>query len=350
MRVDLLSIDVDDERNEDMLYRDKFLRVLSLAVYLADGRYHKVWDVMNKFAVSKATANRDLATLESISIAIERDRQKGIRLMPDSRVFIPQLQPEEAIAMQIAIQGLPVLPRLPLAEHGNTGWGKVLASLSERLKTQVRSTDTGILSFTDAPLQKEIRPEIFQGLVKAISEHQRITISYGDHKSANTERKLDPCRIIIAKGRLFLFAFCFLRKEFRIFRLDRVLTVRACSEKVNPCREQEAEELLAAAWGVEIKKPRLCRMIFYGDSARAAEERLWHASQVCCRLPNGSMEFTVTTGSTVEIGRWLLSFGGDVEVVEPLELKEWYRGQVEAMWERLNAEKAEQCEMEGSSS
>ena len=319
-----------------MLYRDKFYRVLSLAVYLADGRHHKVQEMMDRFGVSKATMNRDVFVLESIGIALERDRQKGIRLMPDVRLFIPQMHAEEALAMQIAMKFLPSLPGLSLVERGSNAWGKVIANLSERLKNQVAQIDGHIYSLAEAPLEKPINPAIFQRLLQAIADRQCVIITYDDQRSSNTERKLEPCRIVIAKGRLFLFAFCLLRQEFRIFRLDRIQEVRASSEIITPNREQAAQVLLDAAWGVEISAPRCCRIIFYGDSARAAKERRWHISQVCRWQENGSLEFTVTTGSTVEIGRWLLSFGGEVEVLEPPELKAWYQGQVTAMWKRLN--------------
>jgi hypothetical protein len=56
---------IGDERNEMLLYVDRFLRLLFLVLYLADGGSNHMWDVMSRFVVSEVTVNRILTMLES---------------------------------------------------------------------------------------------------------------------------------------------------------------------------------------------------------------------------------------------------------------------------------------------
>ena len=51
-------------------------------------------------------------------------------------------------------------------------------------------------------------------------------------------------------------------------------------------------------------------------------ETVWHRSQVLTELPDGHVELTVRVAGIVEIRPWILSWGDQVEVLDPPELRE----------------------------
>jgi hypothetical protein len=51
-------------------------------------------------------------------------------------------------------------------------------------------------------------------------------------------------------------------------------------------------------------------------------ERLWHPSQEFRELAGGRLELRLRVADTGEVRRWLLGFGAEVEVLEPLALRE----------------------------
>ena len=51
------------------------------------------------------------------------------------------------------------------------------------------------------------------------------------------------------------------------------------------------------------------------------EEATWHASQRVQREDDGSLTWRATVAGTIEIRLWILSWGDDVEVLEPPELR-----------------------------
>jgi predicted DNA-binding transcriptional regulator YafY len=59
-------------------------------------------------------------------------------------------------------------------------------------------------------------------------------------------------------------------------------------------------------------------------------ERIWHPSQQITEQPDGSVELEFETAGWKELVRWILSWHPDVEVLEPLRLRERIR-------EKLNA-------------
>ena len=50
--------------------------------------------------------------------------------------------------------------------------------------------------------------------------------------------------------------------------------------------------------------------------------RTWHASQKLEDHPAGGRTMTMTLNNLEEVTRWVLSFGEDATVIEPVELRE----------------------------
>jgi proteasome accessory factor B len=51
-------------------------------------------------------------------------------------------------------------------------------------------------------------------------------------------------------------------------------------------------------------------------------EATWHPSQAVHELPDGSLEWRARVSGTIEIRLWILSWGDEVEVLEPAALRE----------------------------
>ena len=59
--------------------------------------------------------------------------------------------------------------------------------------------------------------------------------------------------------------------------------------------------------------------------ARWVGEKIWHESQKAKKNGDGRLELTFQVAGLVEIKRWVLSFGPEAVVLEPLKLKEVVR-------------------------
>ena len=55
--------------------------------------------------------------------------------------------------------------------------------------------------------------------------------------------------------------------------------------------------------------------------ATRVQEATWHASQRVQGEEDGSLTWRATVAGTIEIRLWILSWGDDVEVLEPPELR-----------------------------
>ena len=61
---------------------------------------------------------------------------------------------------------------------------------------------------------------------------------------------------------------------------------------------------------------------FQPRAADYIREKKWHASQTLRDLPGGGVELRMTLSSLAEVQRWILSWGGEAQVVQPRELVE----------------------------
>jgi len=67
------------------------------------------------------------------------------------------------------------------------------------------------------------------------------------------------------------------------------------------------------------------------DAVRRAKETIWHPSQRVETLPDGRLRVTFGVGSILEIRHWVLGWGGDCEVVRPVELRRDIQAEIRAM-------------------
>ena len=60
---------------------------------------------------------------------------------------------------------------------------------------------------------------------------------------------------------------------------------------------------------------------FLPEVARWIRETDYHETQVVTELPDGGIIFEATVNGIREIGRWLMGYGANAEVLEPASLR-----------------------------
>jgi DNA polymerase III subunit epsilon len=67
-------------------------------------------------------------------------------------------------------------------------------------------------------------------LGRALAENALVDIRYRDAKGEDSERRIRPLAFTMVGGSVAVRAFCMLRNEERIFRLDSIMEARACRD------------------------------------------------------------------------------------------------------------------------
>jgi predicted DNA-binding transcriptional regulator YafY len=198
------------------------IRLLALLQTLR-GRRHPVTAAMlaQELNVSERTIYRDLSELAAQGAPIQGEAGVGYVLRPG--LFLPPLKltEDEADAVLLGLRyvdqrGDDVLMKAAAKAHA-----KITAVLSRELQAA-----------SDAPLSipgpdGEGFPENKVPLAllrSAIRTQRRLAIEYVDHHERRTGRVVWPIQLGFMDRARVLTAWCELRKAFRFFRTDRVLS------------------------------------------------------------------------------------------------------------------------------
>jgi predicted DNA-binding transcriptional regulator YafY len=216
-----------------------------------------------------------------------------------------------------------------------SGLAKVYNSLPEFLKSSMGSYIKNYEIISEPFVELEEHQQKFEKLKEAINEGKKIKINYYSMSSnQTTKRKLDPYNLFFNSGAPYLYAFCHLREEKRIFRIDRIKELQLTAETFKLPDDFSLAEELDNAWGVEQGKEEMeVKVKFTGRAARFVPEYHWSDKQKIKSISENEIIFKVKTGSREEIKKWILGYGSEAEVLQPEDLRVEMQQEIEKMLE-----------------
>jgi predicted DNA-binding transcriptional regulator YafY len=160
--------------------------------------------------------------------------------------------------------------------------------------------------------------DTIETITRAISRSRTVQIRYfSASRNATSRRNVDPYRLWYAQGALYLIGYCHLRKDVRLFAVDRIRAITVTSQ---PCQLPlgfDVDEYVANALLVMRGAPIEVRLRFDRSAAPWVRDREWHRSQRLEPARGGALVMTLKVADTPELVGWILSFGSRVKVLAP---------------------------------
>jgi predicted DNA-binding transcriptional regulator YafY len=185
------------------------------------------------FQVSVRTIERDLSALgqAGVPLATKQGRAGGYTL--DRSMSLPPLNftPGEAAAVAVALgRNEHVL----FARDARSALQKIMAAMPERALEEARATAEKVrLLVQPAP---DPDAAIAEAIWRAVRDNRTLRIRYTDIGGLQTEREVEPLHIVIGPNGSYLTAWCHLRKDDRVFRLDRITRAEPVPAPPHPVR------------------------------------------------------------------------------------------------------------------
>ena len=121
---------------------------------------------------------------------------------------------------------------------------------------------------------------------------------------------------------LYLIGFDESREAVRTFKIERIVELTVTAETFD-LPEEGIEDRLPLAWDIIADQPPTEIVLRFRPSVAArVQEATWHPSQRVEDQADGSIVWRAVVSGTIEIKLWILSWGDDVEVLEPSELRD----------------------------
>jgi predicted DNA-binding transcriptional regulator YafY len=206
-------------------------RVLTILELLQSHRELSGPELAARLEVNPRTVRRYITMLQDLGIPVEagRGRYGCYRLRPGFKLPPLMFTDEEVLAVTL---GLLAARRLQLAAAAPAVEG-ALAKIERVLPTPLRESvralqETLVLDFP--PMKAAPRSEIVITLCIATQQERRVQLRYSAWDASETERAVDPYGLVYRSGFWYAVGYCHLREDLRVFRLDRVRSVKMRDE------------------------------------------------------------------------------------------------------------------------
>ncbi len=218
-------------------------------------------DLAARLEVDRRTVRRYVTMLQDLGIPVEaeRGRHGGYRLRPGFKLPPMVFTDDEALALTLGLLtarrlGLP--GAVPAVEGALAKVDRVLPPVVRQRVDAVRET-----LITDiAPALTTPSGAIVSTIGEAVRARRRVRLRYASWRGEETERDIDPYGLVYLSSRWFTVGHCHLRRDLRVFRLDRVLDATCCTATFDPPPEFDALAYVSrslvstpAAWSVEVR-------------------------------------------------------------------------------------------------
>src|SRR5262245_34395329 len=165
--------------------------------------------------------------------------------------------------------------------------------------------------------------ETIDRLTQAIAKKHTVQMRYySASRLRTTRREVDPYRLWYASGGLYLVGYCHLRKEPRMFAVERMSAVTLTDHPYQMPLGFNLEEFVQNSLTVMLGRPIEVTLPLNKPTAAWAKDRVWHPTQTVTPLKNGDMLMTLTLADSRELIGWVLSFGSGVRVIRPHSLSD----------------------------
>ena len=207
-------------------------RLFQIVQYLRGGRLVTAAQLAERLEVSERTIYRDIADLQASGVPVDGEAGVGY-LMRDGYDLPPLMFTRNEIVALVAGARL-------IRAWGGAGMARAaeeaLVKIEAVLPEPERARADGVEIHAFAPeMTVEVRERI-DALERAAEERRRLRLGYRDAEGRATDRVVRPLGLWFWGKVWTLVAWCELRDDFRMFRLDRVDAMTDTGEAFRPER------------------------------------------------------------------------------------------------------------------
>ncbi|MDQ0171639.1 helix-turn-helix transcriptional regulator [Paenibacillus tundrae] len=179
---------------------------------------------------------------------------------------------------------------------------------------------------------RRTEPDALPYLRTGITEYRIIQFDYINTKNERTSRRIEPIRLHFKYRNWYVYGFCLARQDYREFRLSRMMNVSLSSDTFQP-HTTRIEPIVESRIQSDTTLHSQTTEVVFKVNPEALSEAMDHFQQADKQFHNdGSMTMRIAVHQPLK-ARWLCSFllslGSGAEVLEPVELRNILREELQ---------------------
>ncbi len=312
------------------------IKILKAVNLLSRHRGTTVAELGEELGISRRSVYRLFETLEDLGIPryeddVPGEREKRHKLEEN---YLKRASGLRFPDMRLSAQELMVLYLLLSSDRVFTGTvvESVLHSIREKLAAIMPSSflsaaqsdrlESLFAAGTLHPKSYIGQDEVIETVLDAVAERRSCTVAYQALSTGATKSyEIYPLRLFQHDGGLYAFVLIPDHSTLRILAVDRIKTLEIHESTYPEPQDFNPDEILSQSFDLTLDDPLSLTVLFTQEAARRVRNRRWSSVQTFSDNPDGSLTLTMSTSGSEDVVRWVLSFAGEAEILEPESLR-----------------------------
>jgi len=300
----------------------KHLRLARLIELMTVIKYHPDWGpkkLADYFEISEKRIYDDLNELNAANIPIVYNG-KGYTYLSEAALPPVKLNIDEVLALWMHVK--------LMKKHKEDVYTQAVKSAAVKLLDMLPPETGGKLLdlegkvTVEAPRSDSRIEGVLSALNEAIVDRTTMKITYFTYsRDEVSQRLVDPYSVIFRGNSWYAICYCHTRNDIRTFRLNRISEIEATGDSFDYPEDFSIGEYVENSWAVFQGKETEVVIRFSKKLAPLIEEHRWRPDQEIVKHKNGTITFRTKVRGTLEIRRWVMSWGRGARVIEPESLR-----------------------------
>ena len=289
-------------------------RLLEIVYILLEKKIVTAKELSEHFEVSQRTIYRDVDILSVAGIPVYANKGKGggISLLENFVINKSMISEKEQIDILASLHGMKVL-NVPNVEP-------ILRKLATMFnKSNTNWIDVDFSNWGSATDEKE-KFDLFK---TAIINKNYIKFDYYSSYGENTVRSIEPLKLIFKGQAWYIYGFCTLKSDYRMFRITRiknpVLTKEVFTRDIPEYIFKESHEAAN----------KIIKLVLKVEANMAYRVYDEFEQESIIKNKDGSFIVTANLPESEWIYGYILSFGESLEVLEPEHIRKIIKRKLE---------------------
>jgi len=294
----------------------KISRLLEIVYILLDKRMVTAKELADHFEVSTRTIYRDVDVLSAAGIPIYTNKGTGggIGILDNfilNKSLLSENEQSEIIASLQAFKALNV-------ENINPVLSKLAVIFN---KSNVDWIDVDF-SYWGSPEYEKIK---FTSLKEAILKKQIISFDYFNSYGEASKREIEPLKILFKGQSWYIYGFCKLKSDYRIFKITRIKNLILKDEFFNRLIIEGTRPIITET------EEKLINLLLEIDSTMSYRVYDEFSQENIEKTEDGNFIVKIAFPKSPWLYGYLLSYGDSLKVIEPEDIKDIIKTKLQRM-------------------
>lgn len=297
-------------------------RLTAIIIFLQGRQRVSVAELSERYGISERTVYRDLVALQEAGVPIGSEPGEGYYIVKGYHLPPVMFNKNEAASLLAGERLMQKWNQTELGKSYLSALDKIRSILPPDEKEYFEVLDERIQTFNYQNEKQPVPDErIFGFFQNAIFKKEIIEIDYFvPYKQSVTNRKVEPLGLLLMGNHWYLAAWCRLREDYRMFRLDRFEKYKSTGITIR----QPTGHTLKDFYDRNLHEEKdLTEVVIWFEKNYAhyvGEQKYWHGWAWEKSVDDG-IEMTFLSSSIEYLSRWLLTWGNKIIIQKPDKVK-----------------------------